>query len=132
MEGTEEEEDPYQTAETQVTGKEKTEDGFAPQFVDGNEENSKFASILSKKEKDIGSFEESLGKNLFDFNQWNRPLRYIKNNAFQNAVRNEMSHYFFYPCQSDGKAKVRVGTYARAPVFLTSGFTTWKGPSIWI
>ena len=51
-----------------MTGKEKTEDGFDPQFVDGNEENSKFASILSKKEKDIGLFEEFFGKNFFDFN----------------------------------------------------------------
>ncbi|CAN0933565.1 Protein TIC 214, partial [Linum grandiflorum] len=96
---TEEEEDPYQTAEIQVTGKEKTEDEFDPQFVDGNEENSKFAS---KKEERW----ESLRKNLFDINQWYRPLRYIKNSAFENAVRNEMSHYFFYPCQSDGKERI--------------------------
>nr|YP_010953047.1 Ycf1 protein [Dianella tasmanica]WMQ75335.1 Ycf1 protein [Dianella tasmanica]WMQ75420.1 Ycf1 protein [Dianella tasmanica] len=40
---------------------------------------------------------------LFDYKRWNRPLRYIKNDRFENAVRNEMSQYFFYTCTSDGK-----------------------------
>nr|YP_010427484.1 Ycf1 protein [Aquilaria cumingiana]YP_010427505.1 Ycf1 protein [Aquilaria cumingiana]USN92886.1 Ycf1 protein [Aquilaria cumingiana]USN92907.1 Ycf1 protein [Aquilaria cumingiana] len=43
---------------------------------------------------------------LFDSNKWNRPFRYIKNNQFQNAVKNEMSQYFFYTCQSDGKERI--------------------------
>nr|YP_010974669.1 Ycf1 protein [Amyema quandang]WNR57122.1 Ycf1 protein [Amyema quandang] len=43
---------------------------------------------------------------LFDYKRWNYPLRYIKNNKFENAVRNEMSQYFFYICQSDGKQKI--------------------------
>nr|YP_010975061.1 Ycf1 protein [Amyema miraculosa]WNR57958.1 Ycf1 protein [Amyema miraculosa] len=43
---------------------------------------------------------------LFDYKRWNYPLRYIKNEKFENAVRNEMSQYFFYICQSDGKQKI--------------------------
>nr|YP_009697830.1 Ycf1 [Cornus canadensis]QEJ84838.1 Ycf1 [Cornus canadensis] len=50
-------------------------------------------------------FEKSLVILLFDYNRWNRPLRYIKNQHFEKAVRNEMSQYFFYTCQSDGKEK---------------------------
>ena len=33
-------------------------------------------------------------------------MRYIKNNRFENAVRNEMSQYFFYTCQNDGKQRI--------------------------
>ncbi|MGR6722268.1 hypothetical protein, partial [Aeromonas veronii] len=43
---------------------------------------------------------------LFDSNRWNRPFRYIKNNKFDRAVRNEMSQYFFDICQSDGKERI--------------------------
>nr|YP_009663866.1 Ycf1 [Daphne tangutica]YP_009663884.1 Ycf1 [Daphne tangutica]QCW07899.1 Ycf1 [Daphne tangutica]QCW07917.1 Ycf1 [Daphne tangutica] len=50
--------------------------------------------------------ENSLVILLFDSNKWNRPFRYIKNNQFQNAVKNEMSQYFFYTCQSDGKERI--------------------------
>nr|UFP92230.1 hypothetical chloroplast RF19 [Daphne championii]UFP92249.1 hypothetical chloroplast RF19 [Daphne championii] len=51
-------------------------------------------------------FEDPLVTILFDSNKWNRPFRYIKNNQFQNAVKNEMSQYFFYTCQSDGKERI--------------------------
>nr|YP_009733884.1 Ycf1 [Wikstroemia indica]QHV35508.1 Ycf1 [Wikstroemia indica] len=50
--------------------------------------------------------ENSLVILLFDSNKWNRPSRYIKNNQFQNAVKNEMSQYFFFTCQSDGKERI--------------------------
>nr|YP_010584005.1 hypothetical protein RF1 [Clematoclethra scandens]UZT28285.1 hypothetical protein RF1 [Clematoclethra scandens] len=44
---------------------------------------------------------------LFDLNRWNRPLRYIKNYRFENAVRNEItSQYYFYTCQSYGKKRI--------------------------
>uniref|UniRef100_UPI0030FE516F hypothetical protein RF1 n=1 Tax=Ceratocephala orthoceras TaxID=286838 RepID=UPI0030FE516F len=43
---------------------------------------------------------------LFDPKRWNRPSRYLKNGMFEKTVRNEMSHYFFYTCQSDGKQKI--------------------------
>nr|QWX20304.1 hypothetical chloroplast RF19 [Hippophae neurocarpa]UNZ11339.1 hypothetical chloroplast RF19 [Hippophae rhamnoides subsp. rhamnoides]UNZ11594.1 hypothetical chloroplast RF19 [Hippophae neurocarpa subsp. neurocarpa] len=117
----EEKEDPNkidETKEIRVNGKEKTKDEFhfkdtryqkKPVYetyylnVDGNQENSK--SEIFKAKKDILWFEKPLVTILFDYKRWNRPLRYIKNNRFENAVRNEMSQYFFYTCQSDGKEK---------------------------
>nr|YP_010328435.1 hypothetical chloroplast RF1 [Corybas cryptanthus]UJH20779.1 hypothetical chloroplast RF1 [Corybas cryptanthus] len=39
----------------------------------------------------------------FDSKRWNRPLRYIKNNRLENALRNGMSQFFFFTCKSDGK-----------------------------
>nr|YP_010958382.1 hypothetical chloroplast RF1 [Hippophae rhamnoides subsp. caucasica]UNZ11521.1 hypothetical chloroplast RF19 [Hippophae rhamnoides subsp. caucasica]WMZ98429.1 hypothetical chloroplast RF1 [Hippophae rhamnoides subsp. caucasica] len=118
----EEKEDPNkidETKEIRVNGKEKTKDEFhfkdtryqkKPVYetyylnVDGNQENSK--SEIFKAKKDILWFEKPLVTILFDYKRWNRPLRYIKNNRFENAVRNEMSQYFFYTCQSDGKEKI--------------------------
>nr|YP_009687333.1 hypothetical chloroplast RF19 [Hippophae rhamnoides subsp. yunnanensis]QDW76081.1 hypothetical chloroplast RF19 [Hippophae rhamnoides subsp. yunnanensis]UNZ11424.1 Ycf1 [Hippophae rhamnoides subsp. turkestanica] len=117
----EEKEDPNkidETKEIRVNGKEKTKDEFhfkdtryqkKPVYetyylnVDGNQENSK--SEIFKAKKDILWFEKPLVTILFDYKRWNRPLRYIKNNRFENAVRNEMSQYFFYTCQSDGIKK---------------------------
>ena len=119
----EEKEDPNkidETKEIRVNGKEKTKDEFhfkdtryqkKPVYetyylnVDGNQENSK--SEIFKAKKDILWFEKPLVTILFDYKRWNRPLRYIKNNRFENAVRNEMSQYFFYTCQSDGKEKIK-------------------------
>nr|YP_009770553.1 hypothetical chloroplast RF19 [Astragalus bhotanensis]QIT01255.1 hypothetical chloroplast RF19 [Astragalus bhotanensis] len=43
---------------------------------------------------------------LFDYQRWNRPLRYIKNDYFDNVVRNENSQFFFHICQSDGKERI--------------------------
>nr|YP_009731455.1 hypothetical chloroplast RF19 [Corybas taliensis]QHN69971.1 hypothetical chloroplast RF19 [Corybas taliensis] len=42
----------------------------------------------------------------FDHKRWNRPLRYIKNNQLENALRNEMSQFFFFTCKSDGKQRI--------------------------
>uniref|UniRef100_UPI0030FE9869 hypothetical protein RF1 n=1 Tax=Primula partschiana TaxID=690505 RepID=UPI0030FE9869 len=50
-------------------------------------------------------FEKPFLTLLFNYNRWNRPMRYIKNNRFENAIRNEMSQYFFSTCQSYGKKK---------------------------
>nr|YP_009530091.1 hypothetical protein RF1 [Pteroceltis tatarinowii]AXX77370.1 hypothetical protein RF1 [Pteroceltis tatarinowii]QWK48096.1 hypothetical protein RF1 [Pteroceltis tatarinowii] len=110
----EEKEDPDkidETEEIRVNGKEKTKDEFQiketqyknrPLYetyyldVDRNQENSKL-NIL--KEKPLVTI-------LFDYKRWNRPFRYIKNDRFENAVRNEMSQYFFHTCQSDGKERL--------------------------
>nr|YP_009171646.1 hypothetical chloroplast RF19 [Elaeagnus macrophylla]YP_010921815.1 hypothetical chloroplast RF19 [Elaeagnus oldhamii]QJS32837.1 hypothetical chloroplast RF19 [Elaeagnus glabra]AKE36544.1 hypothetical chloroplast RF19 [Elaeagnus macrophylla]QJS32920.1 hypothetical chloroplast RF19 [Elaeagnus glabra]WIM51092.1 hypothetical chloroplast RF19 [Elaeagnus oldhamii]BCB14476.1 hypothetical chloroplast RF19 [Elaeagnus glabra] len=118
----EEKEDPNkidETKEIRVNGKEKTKDEFhfkdtryqkKPVYetyylnLNGNQENSK--SEIFKAKKDILWFEKPLVTILFDYKRWNRPLRYIKNNRFENAVRNEMSQYFFYTCQSDGIKKI--------------------------
>nr|UEV85728.1 hypothetical chloroplast RF1 [Eschscholzia californica] len=120
----EEKEDPDkidETEEIQVNGKEKTKDKFHFHFkeacyknspvyenayLDGNQENSKLEILKLKEDKDPLCFEKPLVTLLFDYKRWNRPLRYIKNDRFENAVRNEMSQYFFYTCQSDGKERI--------------------------
>nr|YP_009418592.1 hypothetical chloroplast RF1 [Stewartia calcicola]ASM44575.1 hypothetical chloroplast RF1 [Stewartia calcicola] len=121
----EEKEDPDkidETEEIRVNGKEKTKDEFhfhfketcyknspiyEASYLDGNPENSKF-KILEDKNIDIDLFwfEKPFVTLLFNYNRWNRPLRYIKNNRFENAVRNEMSQYFFYTCRSYGKERI--------------------------
>ncbi|WP_445083505.1 hypothetical protein, partial [Bradyrhizobium sp. TM233] len=55
-----------------------------------------------KEENDIFGFQKPLVTILFDYNRLNRPLRYIKNDRFENVVRNEISQFFFFTCQSDG------------------------------
>nr|AXU40564.1 hypothetical chloroplast RF19 [Gomphogyne cissiformis var. cissiformis] len=119
----EEKEDPDkidETEEIRVNGKEKTKDEFhfkrtryqnrkRPVYEtsyppDGNKENSKLE--IDKKEKSLFWFEKPLVTILFDYKRWNRPSRYIKNEKFENAVRNEMSQYFFYTCKSDGKERI--------------------------
>nr|QNS23255.1 hypothetical chloroplast RF19 [Broussonetia papyrifera] len=118
----EEKEDPekiYETEEIRLNGKEKTKEEFhfketryknRPVYetdyldMDRNQENSKLE--IFKEKKDLLWFEKPLVTILFDYKRWNRPFRYIKNNRFENAVKNEMSQYFFYTCQSDGKKRI--------------------------
>nr|YP_010318274.1 hypothetical protein RF1 [Elephantopus scaber]YP_011036004.1 hypothetical chloroplast RF1 [Elephantopus mollis]ULC80432.1 hypothetical protein RF1 [Elephantopus scaber]WRI64365.1 hypothetical chloroplast RF1 [Elephantopus mollis]WRI64452.1 hypothetical chloroplast RF1 [Elephantopus mollis] len=77
----------------------------------GNQENLKF-KILDKNKKDEEKyfflFEKPLLTFFFDYNRWNRPLRYIRktNKKFKGSVRKEASQYFFYTCQSDGKQRI--------------------------
>nr|QBC67513.1 hypothetical protein RF1 [Drosophyllum lusitanicum]QBE87537.1 hypothetical chloroplast RF1 [Drosophyllum lusitanicum] len=60
-----------------------------------------------EKKKNLLWFDEKpLVTLLFDYKRWNRPLRYIKNNQFENTVKNETSQYFFYTCKNDGKERV--------------------------
>nr|YP_009568066.1 hypothetical protein RF1 [Spergula arvensis]QBE85977.1 hypothetical protein RF1 [Spergula arvensis] len=115
----EEKEDPDKIDETEkirVNGKDKTNDEFhlhlkeacyknSPTSYSGNQEISKL-EILKEEKKNLFWFEKPLLSLLFDYKRWNRPTRYIKNNQFENAVRNEMSQYFFYTCQNDGKQRV--------------------------
>nr|YP_010994593.1 hypothetical protein RF1 [Disanthus cercidifolius]WOZ13325.1 hypothetical protein RF1 [Disanthus cercidifolius] len=120
----EEKEDPDKIDETEkirVNGKEKTKDEFhfhfketcyqnspvsETSYLDGNQENSKFEILQNKEDKSCFWFEKPFVTLLFDYKRWNRPLRYIKNNRFENAVRNEMSQYFFYTCRNDGKQRI--------------------------
>nr|WCH58615.1 hypothetical protein RF1 [Chunia bucklandioides] len=120
----EEKEDPDkidETEEIRVNGKEKTKDEFhfhfketcyknspvyETSYLDGNQENSKLETLKNKEDKNLFWFEKPFVTLLFDYKRWNRPLRYIKNNRFENAVRNEMSQYFFYTCRSDGKQRI--------------------------
>nr|AIJ28079.1 hypothetical chloroplast RF19 [Trifolium lupinaster] len=43
---------------------------------------------------------------LFDYRKWNMPLRYIKNDHLERAVKDENSQFFFHICQSDGKERI--------------------------
>nr|YP_009440902.1 hypothetical chloroplast protein ycf1 [Japonolirion osense]CUS18857.1 hypothetical chloroplast protein ycf1 [Japonolirion osense] len=114
----EEKEDPDkidETEEIRVNGKEKTKDEFhkdspvyEDSYLDGYQDNWELERLKEEEEKNEKTyfsfnFEKPLVTFLFDYKRWNRPLRYIKNDRFENAVRNEMSQYFFYTCPSDGK-----------------------------
>nr|YP_010162936.1 hypothetical chloroplast RF19 [Kennedia prostrata]QRI60645.1 hypothetical chloroplast RF19 [Kennedia prostrata] len=75
-----------------------------------------FPYILSKKEKNLYKIDKKksslefgqkpLVNILFNYKRWNRPFRYIKNNRFENVVKNEISEFFFHTCQSDGKERI--------------------------
>nr|YP_010887543.1 hypothetical chloroplast RF1 [Meconopsis bella]WJJ45512.1 hypothetical chloroplast RF1 [Meconopsis bella] len=135
----EEKEDPDkidETEEIQVNGKEKAKEKFhfketcyknSPvyenTYLDGNQENSKLEILKLKEDKDLLWFEKPLVILLFDYKRWNRPLRYIKNDQFEDAVRDEMSHYFFFTCESDGKERISF-TY---PPSLSIFFEMIKG-----
>nr|QGX06579.1 hypothetical chloroplast RF1 [Meconopsis punicea]QXP99559.1 Ycf1 protein [Meconopsis punicea]UER99623.1 hypothetical protein RF1 [Meconopsis punicea] len=125
-----------ETEEIQVNGKEKAKDKFhfketcyknSPvyenTYLDGNQENSKLEILKLKEDKDLLWFEKPLVTLLFDYKRWNRPLRYIKNDKFEDAVRDEMSHYFFFTCESDGKERISF-TY---PPSLSIFFEMIKG-----
>nr|YP_001123004.1 Ycf1 [Aethionema cordifolium]A4QJH4.1 RecName: Full=Protein TIC 214; AltName: Full=Translocon at the inner envelope membrane of chloroplasts 214; Short=AtTIC214 [Aethionema cordifolium]BAF49829.1 hypothetical protein [Aethionema cordifolium] len=75
--------------------------------LDGNKENSNLEFLkIKKKEDSVLWFEKPFVTLVFDYKRWNRPNRYIKNDQIENAVRNEMSQYFFSACQSDGKDRI--------------------------
>nr|YP_010964583.1 hypothetical chloroplast RF19 [Hedysarum campylocarpon]WNM89238.1 hypothetical chloroplast RF19 [Hedysarum campylocarpon] len=59
-----------------------------------------------EEEIDVVGFQNPFLTSLFDFQRWNRPLRYIKNDHFENFVRNENSQFYFHICQSDGKERI--------------------------
>nr|YP_009402411.1 hypothetical protein RF1 [Dichrostachys cinerea]APA33052.1 hypothetical protein RF1 [Dichrostachys cinerea] len=88
--------------------------------------------IDEREEKDIFQLEKPLLRILFDYKRFHRPLRYINNDRFENAVRNEMSQFFFHTCQSDGKERISFTYPSSLSTFLemmqrkTSFFTTEK------
>nr|UWV19188.1 hypothetical protein RF1 [Padbruggea filipes] len=59
-----------------------------------------------EEENDPFVFQKPLVTILFDYQRWIRPLRYIKNDRFENVVRDENSQFFFHICQSDGKERI--------------------------
>ncbi|KAL3721922.1 hypothetical protein ACJRO7_034294 [Eucalyptus globulus] len=122
----EEKEDPDkidEREEIRVNEKEKTRDEFKFQetfykdsqvyktsYMDSNKnkENSKLEIFKLKEDPFFFFFlwfEKPLVTLLFDYKQWNRPLRYIKNNHFENAVRNEVSQYIFLYTSKQWKRK---------------------------
>nr|YP_009748043.1 Ycf1 protein [Liparis makinoana]QII89723.1 Ycf1 protein [Liparis makinoana]QUS63306.1 hypothetical protein RF1 [Liparis makinoana] len=102
-----------ETEEIRVNGKEKTKDEFhfkearyqdSPVYEDSDLETHQENWELGRmKEEKKRFFEKTFVTFLFDFNRWNRPLRYIKNDNLENALRKEMSQFFFSTCTSDGK-----------------------------
>uniref|UniRef100_A0A162BGV0 Protein TIC 214 n=1 Tax=Colchicum autumnale TaxID=45005 RepID=A0A162BGV0_COLAT len=115
-EGEEEKENPDKidkTEEIQVNGKEKTKDEFHKDspvyenyYLDTHQDNWELRRLKEdQNEKTHFRFEKPLVTFLFDYQRWNHPLRYIENDRFEHAVRNEISQsqYFFYICPSDGK-----------------------------
>uniref|UniRef100_A0AAU6N1C5 Protein TIC 214 n=1 Tax=Argentina polyphylla TaxID=3121460 RepID=A0AAU6N1C5_9ROSA len=149
----EEKEDPDKIDETEeigVNGKEKTKDEFYFNFketryknrpvyetyyLDGNQEQENSKLQIFKEKKDLFQFEKPVVTILFDPKRWKRPLRYIKNNRFENAVRTEMSQYYFCTCQSDGNERIAFTYPPSLATFLemmqrkTSLFAKEKVPS---
>nr|YP_009726227.1 hypothetical protein RF1 [Dendrobium pseudotenellum]QHR85670.1 hypothetical protein RF1 [Dendrobium pseudotenellum] len=109
-----------ETEEIRVNGKEKTKDEFhfkearyqdSPVYeysdLETHQENWELVRLKEEKKKRMNKkIEKTFVSFLFDFNRWNRPLRYIKNNKLENALRNEMSQFFFFTCTSDGKQTI--------------------------
>nr|YP_010991384.1 hypothetical chloroplast RF1 [Dendrobium sulcatum]WOX61751.1 hypothetical chloroplast RF1 [Dendrobium sulcatum] len=108
-----------ETEEIRVNGKEKTKDEFhfkearyqdqdSPVYEDSDlethQENWELGRLKEEKKKRMNMWvEKTFVTFLFDFQRWNRPLRYIKNKDLENALRNEMSQFSFFTCTSDGK-----------------------------
>nr|YP_009566441.1 hypothetical chloroplast RF19 [Neottia cordata]QBB10031.1 hypothetical chloroplast RF19 [Neottia cordata] len=113
-----------ETEEIRVNGKEKTKDEFhfqearyqdSPVYEDSDlethQENWELGRLKEEKKKRmnrnwVGWVEKTFVTFFFDYKRWNRPLRYIKNDRLENALRNEMSQFFFFTCTSDGKQKI--------------------------
>nr|BDM20236.1 hypothetical chloroplast RF1 [Dendrobium stuposum] len=109
-----------ETEEIRVNGKEKKKDEFhfqearyqdqdSPVYEDSDlethQENWELGRLKEEKKKrmNMNKIEKTFVTFFFDFKRWNRPLRYIKNKNLENALRNEMSQFFFFTCTSDGK-----------------------------
>nr|QIT03348.1 hypothetical chloroplast RF1 [Bletilla striata]WBU15106.1 hypothetical protein RF1 [Bletilla striata]WGL38853.2 hypothetical chloroplast RF1 [Bletilla striata] len=106
-----------ETEEIRVNGKEKTKDEFhfkearyqdSPVYEDSDlethQENWELGRLKEEKKKRMNLWvEKTFVTFFFDYQRWNRPLRYIKNDKLENALRNEMSQFFFFTCKSDGK-----------------------------
>nr|YP_010528771.1 Ycf1 [Thecopus maingayi]UXW65893.1 Ycf1 [Thecopus maingayi] len=106
-----------ETEEIRVNGKEKTKDEFhfqeasyqdSPVYEDSDlethQENWELGRLKEEKKKRINKKIETIFVNFFfNYKRWNHPLRYIKNDKLENALRNEMSEFFFFTCTSGGK-----------------------------
>nr|YP_010389476.1 hypothetical chloroplast RF1 [Delavaya toxocarpa]UPQ44797.1 hypothetical chloroplast RF1 [Delavaya toxocarpa]UYA96916.1 hypothetical chloroplast RF1 [Delavaya toxocarpa]UZC54247.1 hypothetical chloroplast RF1 [Delavaya toxocarpa] len=113
----------FQSLFKEKEARDKNSSIYETSYPDGNQENLKLEIL--KEENFLLWFEKPLATLFFDYKQWNRPFRYKnrykknkRNNQFENVVRNEMSHYVFYPCQSDGKKKISFTYPASLSTFL--------------
>nr|WBF97896.1 hypothetical chloroplast RF1 [Annona muricata]WBF97917.1 hypothetical chloroplast RF1 [Annona muricata] len=74
--------------------------------VSDNLELKKWKRTRRRNKNYIFWFEERIVNLLFDYQQWNRPLRSIKNNNFEKPVIDEMSQYFFRIRPGYGKRRI--------------------------
>nr|YP_005089540.1 hypothetical chloroplast RF19 [Silene conica]YP_005089552.1 hypothetical chloroplast RF19 [Silene conica]AEC04048.1 hypothetical chloroplast RF19 [Silene conica]AEC04060.1 hypothetical chloroplast RF19 [Silene conica] len=115
----EDKEDKADKPEVETKETKQEEEGFNPTAylfedpdpenspTDNQEENLEEENLEEENlEEENLEEERSLHSRLFDYHSWHRPMRYIKNDKLENAVRDEMSQYFFYTCQSDGKKRI--------------------------
>nr|QBS50098.1 Ycf1 protein [Syringa pubescens subsp. microphylla]QSQ71738.1 hypothetical chloroplast RF19 [Syringa pubescens subsp. microphylla] len=122
---------PNQLKETSKMGERDVEIETASEMEGTNEEDpeemeeTQFQILMENPDLFRCLSKKPLVTLLFDSNRWHRPNRYIKNNRFENAVRNEMSQYFFDTCQSAGKERISF-TY---PPSLS---TFWEMLKSWI
>nr|YP_009748602.1 Ycf1 protein [Ponerorchis gracilis]QII90358.1 Ycf1 protein [Ponerorchis gracilis] len=72
----------------------------------GRPKEEKRININKKIDLWIEKIEKTFITFFFDYKRWNRPLRYLKNDELENALRSEMSQFFFFTCKSDGKQKI--------------------------
>nr|YP_010512529.1 hypothetical protein Ycf1 [Luetzelburgia bahiensis]UXL83853.1 hypothetical protein Ycf1 [Luetzelburgia bahiensis] len=118
------------TAGTKQERKRSTKEDLSPYLFSEKEKNS--YELNKTEEKDIFEFKKPLVTILFDYKQWNRPLRYIKNDRFENFIRNEFSQFFFHTCQSDGNERIsflyppNLSTFLKMMQTKISFFTTQK------
>nr|YP_009869497.1 hypothetical chloroplast RF19 [Allium schoenoprasoides]QKJ81172.1 hypothetical chloroplast RF19 [Allium schoenoprasoides] len=91
----------YETKKTKQeqegsTKEDKDSPVYEDSYLDIHQDNWELGKL--KEEKTYFWFEKPIVTFLFDYKRWNRPLRYLKNDRFENAIRNEMAQYFFYIC----------------------------------
>nr|BDR61698.1 hypothetical protein RF1 [Erycibe henryi]BDR61712.1 hypothetical protein RF1 [Erycibe henryi] len=97
------EEDPSPSPFSEERGDSDKEFDFHLKETDYKVYDSEFEILEKNENKEL---EKPLVVLLFDYKRWYRPLRYIKNNRLEQAVRNEMSQSFFDTYQSDGKERI--------------------------
>nr|YP_009109327.1 hypothetical chloroplast RF19 [Corallorhiza odontorhiza]AIW51796.1 hypothetical chloroplast RF19 [Corallorhiza odontorhiza] len=102
----------YEMKETQQEQEGSTEENpflcsEEKEDLETHQENWKLGRLKEEKKKRMNKkIETAFVSFLFDYKRWNRPLRYIKNDKLENALRNEMSQFFFFTCTSDGKQRI--------------------------
>nr|YP_009526655.1 Ycf1 protein [Allium paradoxum]AXX76324.1 Ycf1 protein [Allium paradoxum] len=96
----------YETKKTKQeqegsTKEDKDSPVYEDSYLDIHQDNWELGKL--KEDKIAFWFAKPIVTFLFDYKRWNRPLRYLKNDSFENAIRNEMAQYFFYICPNKGK-----------------------------
>nr|QPP04873.1 Ycf1 protein [Asarum sieboldii]UAU40972.1 Ycf1 [Asarum heterotropoides var. seoulense]UAU40995.1 Ycf1 [Asarum heterotropoides var. seoulense]WRO36867.1 Ycf1 protein [Asarum chungbuensis]WRO36890.1 Ycf1 protein [Asarum chungbuensis] len=123
--GTKQDQEGFTEEDPSLCSEEK-EDSYK---LDETEEIRVNGKVKDEKDKDLLWFEKPLLTLLFDYKRWNRPLRYIKNDRFENDVRNEMSQYFFHTYPSDGK---QIISFTYPPSLSTFGEIIQRHLSLYI